>query len=404
MNLQSLQPRPFTQVDHLSQQQVHQLAFESLNQHLPLSSKGEKSSPEMVWDILLTAAANQTSIDYECDQHDGAASANTVRGVLHDSLDLQVTEKQVNEALWHNLDQRYWKQPQTVAVDLVEAPYYGQADSDPDEVRRGKAKQGTTHFHVFATVYVVRKNRRVTLALHYVRQGESLVAVLNTLKGYLDQRGLKVKLWLADRAFCHVAALKWFDQQPEAIVPMMARGKKDPPSASRVLFEGKVSHWTDYTMRSSKVGELTFPVAVARRYSRRSRSSRKRLAPTTLVYAVVGKKVRSQNYHRSLDSVVALYKSRFGIESSYRQMNQARLRTSSRSPALRLLAVAIAFLLRNLWALCSWMTLARPGPGCRGGNSKFRLQTLLRWIANVVDQKLGFRTETELSAPSPQRF
>ena len=165
------------------------MAFESLNQHLPLSGKGEKSSPEMVWNILLTAAANQTSIDYECEQHDGAASANTVRGVLHDSLELQATEKQLNEALWHDLDWRYWQKPQVVAVDLVEAPYYGQADSDPDEIRRGKAKQGTTHFHVFATVYVVRQNRRVTLALHYVHKGEFLVAVLDTLKGYLAQRG-----------------------------------------------------------------------------------------------------------------------------------------------------------------------------------------------------------------------
>ncbi len=185
---------------------------------------------------------------------------------------------------------------------------------------------------------------------------------------------------------------------------MVARGKKEPPSASRVLFTYKVSHWTDYTMTSPQEGELTFPVAVVRRYSRRARSGGKRLAPTTLVYAVVGKKVRSPHYHRSLDSVVAVYKRRFGIESSYRQMNQARLRTSSRSPELRLLAAAMAFLLRNLWALCSWMTLAHSGPGRRGGISKFRLQTLLRWIANIVDHKLGFRTETELPAPSPQRF
>jgi hypothetical protein len=55
--------------------------------------------------------------------------------------------------------------------------------------------------------------------------------------------------------------------------------------------------------------------------------------------------------------MVETYRSRFGIESSYRQMNQARLRTCSRSPELRLLAVAIAFVLRNLWALCRWMTI-----------------------------------------------
>jgi hypothetical protein len=69
-----------------------------------------------------------------------------------------------------------------------------------------------------------------------------------------------------------------------------------------------------------------------------------------------------------------------------------------------LLAAAIAFLLRNLWALCGWMTLAHPDPGRRGGTSKFRLQTLLRWIANVVDEEMGFPTTFELPAPSAQRF
>lgn len=219
---------PSPKLDFLSKDRVHRMAFESLNQHLSLNSKGSQSSSQMVWNILLTAAANNTSIDYECDQHEGAASANSIRGVLADSLELQQAEIQVNEALWHHLDRRYWKRDQSVAVDLVAVPYYGQAASDPNEVRRGKAQKGTTYFHVFATVYVIRKNRRVTLALHYVRKGESLVAVLNTLKGYLDQQHIQVKLWLADRAFCTVAALKWFDQQPEAIVPMMARGKQAP--------------------------------------------------------------------------------------------------------------------------------------------------------------------------------
>lgn len=126
-------------------------------------------------------------------------------------------------------------------------------------------------FHVFATAYVIRKNRRVTLALHYVRKGESLVSVLDALKAYLDQRGIKVKLWLADRAFCSVAALKWLDQQPEAIVPMIARGKQNPLSGSRVLFESNFSYWTDHTMSSVTDGKISLRVAVVRRYGHYSR-------------------------------------------------------------------------------------------------------------------------------------
>ena len=85
-----------------------------------------------------------------------------------------------------------------------------------------------------------------------------MVSVLNALKAKLDQLGIRVSLWLADRAFCSVAALRWFDQQGEALVPMVRRGKKDPPSGSRVLFAQNKSGWTQYTMESDNGGSLTF--------------------------------------------------------------------------------------------------------------------------------------------------
>jgi putative transposase len=391
-------------LNELTKQQVHQMSLATLRSNLELSSAGEKSSADNVLDILLSAAANQTSIDRECDELEGAPSPNTVRGVLRDSLELQMLERKLNNALGQDLNPVYWQHPQHVAVDLVDIPYYGLAKENPDEVRRSQAKLGTTYFHVFATAYVIRQHRRVSLALHYVRQGETLVSVLDALKGRLDELGIKVGLWVADRAFCCVSALRWFDQQPEAIVPMMARGKKSPPSANRVLFASKYSHWSTYTMNSDQEGELTFPVAIVRQYSRLSRSKHKYISPRTLVYAVVGKRVRAQTYNRSVSQVCDLYRLRFGIESSYRQLNQARLRTSSRSPELRLLAVGIAFLLRNLWALCAWMTLAHKGSGARTGQSKFRFHTLLRWIAREVESRLLLRTTILLPAPSQVCF
>jgi putative transposase len=244
----------------------------------------------------------------------------------------------------------------------------------------------------------------VTLALHYVRLEESLVSVLEALKSRLDELGVRVGLWLADRAFCCVATLRWFSQQPEAIVPMVARGCKSPLSASRILFASKQSYWDKYTMHSETDGDLTFDVAVVRRNSRPSRSRGKRLPPTTLVYAVVGKRLRRQLRRRSFHSLVETYRRRFSIESSYRQLNQARFRTSSRSPELRLLAVAIALLLRNLWALCQWMTLARSAPGRPTGESSFRFRTLLRWISRMIETRLALQTTIELPTPSTTSF
>ncbi len=44
-----------------------------------------------------------------------------------------------------------------------------------------------------------------------------------------------------------------------------------------------------------------------------------------------------------------MYRQRFGIETSYRQMNQVRARTTSQNPVIRLLLVGLAFLIFNLY-------------------------------------------------------
>ena len=47
--------------------------------------------------------------------------------------------------------------------------------------------------------------------------------------------------------------------------------------------------------------------------------------------------------------IFELYRQRFGIETSYRQMNQVRARTSTRNPVIRLLLVGLAFVIFNLY-------------------------------------------------------
>jgi IS4 transposase len=76
-------------------------------------------------------------------------------------------------------------------------------------------------------------------------------------------------------------------------------------------------------------------------------------------------------------SVYRVYRTRFGIETSYRQMNQLRVRTTTRNSALRLLFVAVALLLRNLWAWLHWVVLTDRIPGGRRvRRARLRLRTV----------------------------
>jgi IS4 transposase len=96
------------------------------------------------------------------------------------------------------------------------------------------------------------------------------------------------------------------------------------------------------------------------------------------------------------------YRTRFGIESSYRQMNQARIRTCTRDPLLRFFFVAIALILRNVWVWYHWQVLARPRRGRRLlCLERMRFETMLTWLLHVAETALGVCDATTTERPQP---
>jgi hypothetical protein len=89
--------------------------------------------------------------------------------------------------------------------------------------------------------------------------------------------------------------------------------------------------------------------------------------------------------HRPWSWVRATYRCRFGIESSYRQVHQARMRTSSRKPALRLLFMGVALVLRNIWVWWHAAVLAQPQRGARQLRPQsLRFARVLLWLLMEV--------------------
>src|SRR5262249_22860094 len=93
------------------------------------------------------------------------------------------------------------------------------------------------------------------------------------------------------------------------------------------------------------------------------------------------------------------YRKRFGIEASYRQMNQGRIRTSTRDPLRRLLYVGGAPL-PNLWAWLHWEALARPRRGGRRLElGRLTLGTMLLWLQHHAEAWLGVHEELTAQRP-----
>lgn len=97
-----------------------------------------------------------------------------------------------------------------------------------------------------------------------------------------------------------------------------------------------------------------------------------------------------------------LYRRRFGIESSYRQLGLARIRTCTTDPVLRLFFVLVALVLRNVWVWLHFTYFAKR----RGGELQLRLECLrfrrmLNWIEQVITNLLHDGSEYVTQVPAP---
>jgi hypothetical protein len=312
-----------------------------LLKHVRLSINGKKCTLQNVFELLLKASAGQTSVNDVCDDTPGAASGVAVMTALHKALPEKLNqmwrlEARLNNVLVANLTAKMRRVRCDVAIDLVLVPYHGEPQQDDNEVRRSQAREGTTHFHCYATAYMIYKDQRVTLALTFVRKSDTMPAILRRLFKRLDALPLQVKKLYLDKGFYSIGVIRLLKERGTPfILPAISHKNKGVTK----LFVGRASYTTSYTMHNQKLGAEEVDVALARKYSKgRYRRQRSKW------FAYVTYRVRTHPLQ-----IFQFYRRRFGIESSYRQMNRVRARTSSTHPALRFLYVGIAFMLLNAW-------------------------------------------------------
>jgi hypothetical protein len=371
----------------LDRRQVHRAAAEHLQAHLKFRDYKRKTSARTLWALLLAAAARITSLSDACGRLRDGPSDETARQALLATLpDLATLQRQLNAALAGHLPKVLRKHLQRLAIDSTLIPYHGQPFRDLHEVYRGQAKSGTSHFHAYATAYVVRHGHRYTVALTSVAKGESLKDVVQRLLRQAASVGIRPRLLLLDRGFYSVAVVRYLQAaRVRFLMPVVCHGRslKQPggPTGSYVFRTWKTSGWSRYTLTDAKKRTATVSICVK---CRNYRGQWKRHGRQALIYAYWGYQPPSP------DAVFSTYRLRFGIESSYRQMHEGRIRTTTRRPDVRLLYVGIALVLRNLWVWLHYAILSLPR---RGGRiivlERLRWETLLLWLLHVVEETLG---------------
>jgi putative transposase len=331
-------------------------------------------------DLLLRAAVLRASVHRARAQSRRGRSDRTARW-LFAHLGLGRTQRAITLGLRRQIRLYVPKKPVDVAIDFHDRPYYGQPqDPRQRQVVKTQEERGTHRAHRFASLSILLPDFRLIASLRFhPRSGGTLAAVRSALHDF-HQVGGKLRAVFLDRGFYNYAVLSWLKVQGiTAVVPLRLG------SSQRKKWErGKRSYSTIHTLKGPRRGDppLQVTIHVVVRYQMGRKWNRH--GCQYLIYAVLGE--------MALDEVADRYRSRFGIESSYRVLGQALARTSSRSPSLRLLQVGVGMMLQNEWVILRllYASEGRQGRvGFRIREEVLRFEDLLQMLLRAVGYRLG---------------
>jgi putative transposase len=357
----------------LSAEKVRQQTMKILTEHLSLQANGYRSTTEMVLDVILKASAERSSVEAACQDLAGVVTSNTVREYLNEALDvtqLREQEAEMNAALAASIPETMKREGIEVAIDLHDEPFYGKRSDLLAVTCRGQAKKGTTHFIRIASAYVIWRQVRLTLAIHYLLPGEEKLAVLQTLLARLKTLNFNFRVLYIDKAFAAGPIIRFLtDIRQPAIIACPIRGKQ---GGTRALCQGRQSYRTDHTFTDDVTANLAlFASLVPDKTGKRRRK--------WLAFIVI-------QLNWTPQQIYARYRRRFGIECSYRSMRQVRAQTTSRNPALRFFLLAVGLVLVNIWVFLRWVfaRLMAPGPW-RVDPKYFRFHRFTRLLVRAVE-------------------
>lgn len=389
----------------LTKDEVHGYANEWLGAALRFEYEGRKCTGSVVLQILLIAAARVVSVFAACRDLADAPSNVTIFNALYATLpEIRELERRLNLALVTKVPRALKRKSRVMAIDLTLIPYHGLPAHDEKEIYRSKPKSGTSHFHAYASVVVVHKGYRYTMAVTWVEYGEAMKDVVQRLLRIVRRRDVKIKYLLLDKGFYSVSVMTYLKRAKQGfIIPVALRGRKKsdpkaPPTGMRALLKKKNGYYRrkieGKAGKKKATTEVTICVASKDYVEDKTGKNRRK----KLLFAIW--KVR-----RSPREIREIYRKRFGIETSYRQMNEARIKTSTRDPRVRLLFVGIALVLRNVWV---WIHF-RFAKGKYSEEPQMflallRFKEMLLWITQVVQHALGAHKTHGIDSLTYQRL
>jgi putative transposase len=327
--------------------------LDCLSKYIKIPTQGN-CDQDCLLKILVKAASRGDTIENTIKSLTEVAASNTIYYHLNKLDNLEKLETDINAALKSKLLPKIAKTHLSLTIDLNLIPYYGEPSLEEEPyIYRSEAKLGTCSFYAYATLCILNRDKRFTLAIRAIRKQETIVATLTYLLAELDRCNLQVKKLYLDRGFFTVPVIRWLKALDiPFVMPAIRRGKQ---GGINQFLRGKKSYKTTYTMTNKNGDSVTFELAIICKYRK---GQRNRKGIEYLAYVTYKLPTSLHHIHTS-------YRKRFGIESSYRVKNICRIRTISKKPTRRLLFIEISFILVNIWINLLWTKISIPRRGRR---------------------------------------
>jgi hypothetical protein len=352
---------------------IHRLAREALESSLDWKPYRQSVTVSHLLDLLLIMGATTASLCATVKRFFRFSHETALRAVKSNllSMDKLVTGlvKSLHNVLWFSRQdrRRHW----TVAIDTHYVAYYGKRTR---YVIGGQKKRGTKWFFGYATAVLLHKHRRYTVALCPLQTGMKPHEIVQTLLDQIAQKGLKIRGVALDSGFDSGDTLLLLQERDLAYtVPLRRKGNAN--NARNRCFEGRhrLIRWIEWTTEKTRL-----PV--------RTRTVLWKGHPKTMLFAFAGwSGDRARSIHQEAVRERRLYRQRFGIETSYRQKNQAQATTTSRDPLYRLLLEGLAYLLRQVWVVLTHLLAKRRHAKPSDWMGELTLEIMLDWLANDLE-------------------
>ena len=399
----------------LTRSEVQANAEDWLDSALQIKYHGTKCSTPMLLKVLLGAAARTASVFATCRGLDDVPTDQTIRNALSATLpeDILELERRLNRGLVTRIPKALYHKSRALAIDLTLIPYHGEPARDAKEIFRGEPKSGTSHFHAYATAVVLHKGYRYTVALRHVEYGESMKNVVQRLLAIVRRQGIKISYLLLDKGFYSAEVIQYlYRAKCPFILPVIVRGRKPK--------KGKIPPGSLRDLRRRKNGYYPFTLDSKPTKKQKEEKGKKPIRVKTTICVAskswkdkkTGKQRRNKQMfvvwkiRRTPWEIREIYRTRFGIETSFRQMNEAKIKTCTRDPRQRLLFVGIALILRNVWV---WLHFRYFTKGKYSAEPEVALECLrfremLSWIEYIIGKALGIDKSLGLDVQTYQRF